>query len=343
MRIELQLGEDVEMIDSRPAERLLHAGLRSGIDLPYECASGTCGACKARLVEGEVDDLWPEAPGRKYLAARDEILLCQCVARADCRVHVRPHKRTPRPEAAPAAGKGVVRAARHLAPDVVEFTVETDRPVDFEAGQFVGLQFPHEPGFRSYSMVNYERGTRRLDFVAKRKAGGRLTPWLLDNPIEGREVEWFGPLGRAIFQPGPQHLLCIAGGTGIAGMMSILRCASRCGHFARARGHVFFGVRTRRDAFYLDELDALAAAAEEALQVTVALSEEEPSEGAATGHPHLLFRGGLVHEVAKAAMAGHYEGVVAYLAGPPPAVDASLRVLLGARVPANNIRFDKFS
>jgi toluene monooxygenase electron transfer component len=343
MRIELKLGEDMRTFDCSPGERLLHAGLRSGVDLPYECATGTCGSCSAKLVEGEVDELWPEAPGRKYLVARDEFLLCQCAPRADCRAHVRPHNRVPMPAARPVAGQGVVCDVHHLARDVVAFTVATDQAIDFEAGQFVCLQFRHEPGFRSYSMVNYQRGTRRLDFVVKRKPGGRLTPWLLDGSIEGHDVEWFGPVGRAIFQPGLNDLPCIAGGTGIAGMMSILRCASQSGHFMRSKGHVFFGVRSWRDAFYLHELDELAAASEGKLEVTVALSEEEPRGDAATRHRHLLFRKGLVHEVAKAAMAGRCEGVVAFLAGPPPAVDASMRVLLAARVPAKNIRFDKFS
>jgi len=51
-----------------------------------------------------------------------------------------------------------------------------------------------------------------------------------------------------------------------------------------------------------------------------------------------------VHEAAKRAMAGKYANVRAYVAGPPPAVDATLRVLLlEARLPATEIRYDKFS
>ena len=51
-----------------------------------------------------------------------------------------------------------------------------------------------------------------------------------------------------------------------------------------------------------------------------------------------------MHEVAKLAMQGKYQNVRAYLAGPPPAVDASIRfLLLEARLTADNIRYDKFS
>lgn len=45
-------------------ERLLFAGLRSGLDLPYECASGVCGSCQAQVVNGSmaaIRNLFPDA------------------------------------------------------------------------------------------------------------------------------------------------------------------------------------------------------------------------------------------------------------------------------------------
>jgi toluene monooxygenase electron transfer component len=67
-------------------------------------------------------------------------------------------------------------------------------------------------------------------------------------------------------------------------------------------------------------------------------------ERAARDHPLLRFERGLVHEVAKKAMQGRFQNVRAYLAGPPPAVDAAIRfLLLDAKLTADNIRYDKFS
>jgi ferredoxin len=34
---------------------ILDAGLEAGLELPYTCRAGICGACVARVVEGEVD------------------------------------------------------------------------------------------------------------------------------------------------------------------------------------------------------------------------------------------------------------------------------------------------
>ena len=64
---------------------MLYAGLAAGIHLPYECGSGTCGTCKARIVTGEVEDAWPQAAGRKYLKQAGEILLCQCTPKTTAR------------------------------------------------------------------------------------------------------------------------------------------------------------------------------------------------------------------------------------------------------------------
>src|SRR5690606_19138352 len=149
----------------------------------------------------------------------------------------------------------------------------------------------------------------------------------------------------ATFHPGlGKNILCIAGGSGVAGMMSILSCAAGSGYFERHEGSLFFGVRTMRDAFYLRELSDLRSRAPERLAVTVALSDEPVPDSAARDWPALRFAQGFVHQVAGQAMAGRYQNVRAYVAGPPPAVDAALRVLLlEAKLTADNIRYDKFS
>ena len=88
----------------------------------------------------------------------------------------------------------------------------------------------------------------------------------------------------------------------------------------------------------------LSALANRNLEITVALSEEDVGGEARKDWPALRFEKGMVHEVAKRAMAGKYQNVRAYVAGPPPAVDAAIRVLLlDAKLTTDNIRYDKFS
>jgi toluene monooxygenase electron transfer component len=339
MRIQVNARNRGYDFDALPGERVLYAGLRAGIDLPYECATGTCGTCKAKLLSGRVKDRWPDAPGKKYVKAQvGEFLMCQCAAEEALTLEVSKFVYPVEPGACvPQSCAGTVRNVHQLTHDVMGFTLELERPRDFDAGQFVLLAPQGIDGYRAYSMCNYERGGRSLDFVVKRKAGGAFSEWLFGANREGARLDTFGPLGKATFDPGlGKNLLCIAGGSGIAGMTSILARAQAADYFDRHKVWVFFGIRTMRDAFFLNELSNLKA------EVTVALSEEDVPQR--NEWPKLRFESGLVHEVAKRAMAGKYQNVRAYVAGPPPAVDAAIRVLLlDAKLTTDNIRYDKFS
>lgn len=339
MRIQVNARNRGYDFDALPGERVLYAGLRAGIDLPYECATGTCGTCKAKLVSGRVRDRWPGAPGRKYVKPQaGEFLMCQCQAEEALTLEVSSFVYPLEPGACvPQSCNGTMRNVRALTHDVTAFTLELERPRDFDAGQFVLLAPESIDGYRAYSMCNYARGGRSLDFVVKRKTGGAFSEWLFGANRDGARLDAFGPLGKATFEPGlGKNLLCIAGGSGLAGMISILARAEAANYFERHQGWVFFGVRTMKDAFFLEELSHVSA------EVTVALSEEDVPRG--TQWPKLRFERGLVHEVAKRAMAGKYQNVRAYVAGPPPAVDAAIRVLLlDAKLTTDNIRYDKFS
>jgi len=120
----------------------------------------------------------------------------------------------------------------------------------------------------------FARSTRRIELLIKRKPGGGFSEWVFDRGHADVELKVFGPLGRATFSPtASRHLLVIAGGSGIAGMMSILDRAMQEGYFLRHRGHVFFGVRTWQDRFYLDDFARMKAAFPDNMSVTIALSD----------------------------------------------------------------------
>jgi toluene monooxygenase electron transfer component len=345
VRITVKARSGAGEFECEPGEKILHAGLRSGFELPYECGTGTCGTCKATLVSGRVESEWPEAPGGRYLKSPAELLMCQCLARDDCALEVGVLKTREAGAPLPGALGGHVRGWRRLTHDVAAFDVTLDRPLDFDAGQFALLSVPGIAGARAYSMVNFERAARRLSFVVKKKPGGTVSEWLFGDGVEGTRLGLFAPVGHATFHPGLQkHVLCIAGGSGIAGMMSILQCAGEAGHFAGWDGHVFFGVRSARDGFFLDELHALQARYLARLAVTIALSDEDVPASLPVAYPGLAFARGLVHAVAGERMKGRFADVRAYVAGPPPMVDASLRLLLReARLSPADIRYDKFS
>src|SRR5512147_1999467 len=83
MKVQLNARNRAHHYEAGAAENVLCAGLAAAVGMPYECGSGTCGTCKAKLVSGELHDGWPEAPGKKYLKQPNEFLMCQCSAKTD--------------------------------------------------------------------------------------------------------------------------------------------------------------------------------------------------------------------------------------------------------------------
>jgi toluene monooxygenase electron transfer component len=343
MKITVRGNAGEVAFDCGDRETILRAGLRQGLSLPYECATGTCGTCRARVMSGDVDVRWKEAPGGARLKPeKGDILMCQTHARSDCVLRV-PSDVVVSQKPPPATRSGVIRDIRRLTKDVIHFDLHLSEPMSFEAGQFVGLETPELQGGRAYSMVNFDTGARRLALVLKRKPGGAFSDRLFADGQGDRPVEVFGPLGRAIFRPEERkHVVCIAGGSGIAGMMSILEHAVRADHFRDHKGAVFFGVRTQADTFYLEPLARYVAASHGNLDVTVALSDEAAATPAHADHPNLKLASGMVHEVAARAMGGQYDGAIVYIAGPPVMVDGAIRALIKDGVPIRDIRYDKF-
>ena len=345
IHIETQNG-NVDYVAGK-GERLLYAGLRSGWQLPYACASGTCGECRAQVIEGDAADLWPEAPAHKHLRrSRNEILLCQSAACADIRL------RLPRSppiagygEAVPRSGSAVVNSVRHLTPDVAEIVLGLDEPMCFEAGQFVLIEFPEIQGYRAYSMVNAEESACALTFVIRKKPGGGVSDWLFRADRSGTRVRLFGPLGKAIFEPGMAHVICIAGGSGVAGMVAIAKRAIALPEEAVPKVDIYFGVRNPSELFYPRELSQIKELAPDHVRITVAFSEAGADMGLSRAFPDLNFDTGYVHDVALRAITKDSAAVAtAFLAGPPVAVDAAIRSLVSiAGFKPAQIRFDRFA
>ena len=312
-----------------PGETILRAGLAAGFAMPYECASGSCGSCKGRLFAGEVDYLWPDATGLSERDRRkgDRILCCQALPKGDCTVQVRLGQvEGAREEPAPAPIAATVETLERLVPGVIAFSCRPAQPMPFLPGQFVLLQVPGGQR-RAFSMANTEAET--LAFIVKEKPGGHASRYLFEELATGDTLSLEGPYGRAYLRTPPvREIVCVAGGSGLAPMLSVAGAAIAEPDTPAVR--LFFGANTAEELFMADEMQALAAQ-HERLSLTLAVRVGAP--GAATG---------LVGDVALAAMEDLAECDF-YMAGPPGLIDAILRpVMRCGKVQPERIFFDRF-
>ena len=347
MLIEIKKKSQTYQFEANAGEKLLYAGLRAGIPLPFECATGTCGSCKARVTQGEVDEGWSEAPGKeRFKVVKREILMCQCSAQSDCSLTV-PTKIVAfrDDDINPDHHIGVITQYEKLTEDVLRFNVEIPTSISFHAGQFFVLQAPEVDGFRAYSMVNYSPGTNDLEFIIKQNPHGGLSKWIFDSDRTQEKLELFGPLGHATFHPDESHdLFMIAGGSGIAGLMSILEYGRQVNYFKNRKVSLFFGIRTPADFFFAERLRAVKAKFPDTVSINIAFSNAPPTAEQLSGNDGLIYLQGMVHEHALPAVLEGGGNVMHYLAGPAPMVDALIRpLILNSKIPVHRVRYDKFS
>ena len=156
----------------------------------------------------------------------------------------------------------------------------------FLPGQYVLLQVPGGQR-RAYSMANTEAET--LAFVVKEKPGGHASHYLFEELATGDMVSLEGPYGRAYLRiPQVREIVCVAGGSGLAPMLSVIE-----GALARPETpgiRLFFGANTAEELFMVEEMQALAA---EHDRFSLILAVRDGAPGAATG---------LVGDIALAAM-----------------------------------------
>ncbi len=339
-------GEPINF-ENNPQEKVLQSALRNQLAVPYECATGTCGSCRAKLISGELDQGWVDAPGRKALKTeRGEFLMCQAVAQSDCEIRIPSSVSEGSVKGfIPDHYSGTVTQLKQLTDEVIAFSVALEETISFQAGQFMTLEFPDIVGARAYSMVNYAQQTDQLEFVVKRFEGGACSRLLFGQSLElleNQKVTLFGPLGHAVFEPDLEHdLLLLAGGSGIAGMMAMLEQADQIGYLESNSIELVFGVRSAVDIFYLSDLQRLTTKHLNNLKITIALSERM-TDGELQQTTNLQVTQAFVHELISAAPTSDH--TMAFIAGPPPMVDASIRELITDKgFTAEQIRYDKFA
>jgi toluene monooxygenase electron transfer component len=319
-------------------DTVLRAALRAGIGLPYECNAGGCGGCKFDVIAGDFTVLWPDAPG---LTERDRRkgrqLACQCVPAGELTIKVRPSAEY-QPQIRPRRQRARLVGSMDVTHDIREFRFAADTPADFAPGQYASLALAGVEGPRSYSMANLPNAEGQWDFQIRRVPGGRATSVLFDTLAVGDEIEIDGPYGLAgLREDSPRDIVCVAGGSGLAPMVSIARGAAAAGMLATRRLHFFYGARTPRDVCgeaLLRDLPGFGSA----LQFHPVVSDAASADAAGWQGER-----GFVHQALARVLGEPLAQHEFYFAGPPPMTQAIQELLMvKCRVPYQQIHFDRF-
>ncbi len=310
------LGEEIEC---GAEETVLDAAFRQGYNLAYGCREGQCSACKCYLLSGSADlkrysnfALSETERGNGY------VLMCRALPESDLTIellHFDPDNY--RLENAIRDVDATVTEVTELTHDIVGVKLTVPEDFSWLPGQYIDVHVPGAEGVRrSFSIASLpESGA--IELMVKRYPGGRFSS-LLGNEIDSDShscLRVTGPYGAFHLRRSEAPILMIAGGSGMAPVLGVLRqlAAEGCERPVR----FYYGAREERDLIGVREIESLGLLDFRFNPVT----------------------GRFVHE----AVDEEFAAPDVYMCGPPPMLEACEAMLTGRGVDPARIFQDKFT
>lgn len=312
---------------------LLEAGLDAGLNLPYGCKNGACGACKGKVLAGQVE---LGAAQDSALSATERAagmaLFCCAKPLSDLSLEVR--------EISSARDIPVktlpcrVQKLERIADDVmvIGLKLPANERMQFLAGQYIEFLLA-DGKRRAFSLANAPHADTLLEIHVRRVAGGNFTEHVFTAMKERDIMRIEGPLGTFFLrEESDKPLILVAGGTGFAPLKGLVEHAL---HAGIKRPITFYWGAKNRAGLYMNALVERWAHEHAHITYIPVLSEPAPDD-AWSG------RTGLVHE---AVLADHADlsPYQAYVCGAPVMCEAALRDFTARGLPKEEFFADVFS
>lgn len=307
MNYRITLAASGTVFEATADEPILTAALRQGIQLPYGCRNGQCGACKAQVVSGAVRYAGTAPIEALTDRERDDgwALCCQAMASTDVTLAARETGR----QAAIEIRTLPARVARleKLSHDVLGIWLQLPKSerLVFRAGQYIEILM-RDGKVRAFSLANAPHDDEFLQLHVRYYPGGAFAEYAFNSMHEKELLRIRGPYGSFCWQEDSSRpALLVAGGTGFAPIKGVIE-------HALARGTttpmtLYWGVRAKRDLY--SPLPAQWVGSVAGFTFIPVLSEPLPED-------EWSGRTGFVHE-AVAVDFPNLDGHDIYTCGPP--------------------------
>lgn len=328
-RVALSFEDGVtRFVTCESGQTVADAAYRARINIPLDCRDGACGTCKAQCESGDYD-------GGDYIddaltadeAEQGFCLPCSMTPESDLVLQIASTSAVAKTQAA--TYTTTVRAVEKLSPTTVRLAVSAPEGggLAFLPGQYVNIAVPGSDETRPYSF-SCPPGSDELEFLIKLIPGGLMSQWL-DRAGVGDEVSFTGPNGSFFLREAQRPALLLAGGTGLAPVLSILR---KLEHDSDPRPvHLVYGVSTDDDLVELDTLAGLTKTLDSFSFEHCVSDENTAAEN--QGYVTSLIRAEHLND----------GDVAVYLCGPPPMVESVRKHFSDQGVEPTGFYYEKFA
>ena len=304
------------------------------IFIPSACGGrGSCAYCKLKVTEGGGMISPVETPYLSDEEIKQKIRLsCQVKVRNDIFVEI------PKELFNVKKFKGILEHKKELTYDILELRIKLIEPksIDFQAGQYVQLESKEYKGrdsvMRAYSISSPPSDHNYVELNVRLVPDGICTTWVFDYLKEKDELYFSGPYGDFVLSETDLSVIFMAGGSGMAPIYSLIHYMIE--NNINRNATYFFGARTQKDLFYVDELKKLEE--EHSWLTFVPVLSAEPEDSGWKGER------GLVTD----ALDRHFKECSeyeAYLCGSPGMVNACEKKLISKGIKEGAIFYDKFA
>lgn len=316
-------------IDVNDGETVLEAALRSGHNLVHQCKVGTCATCVGFLRSGQAD--MPDGQISVLTKAEKEAgarLVCRTYLTSDAEVDLE-YPSALLEANPPQLFRAKIARLDWVAENVVEMTCQLPKNIKFgfTAGQYCRIKVPGTDQWRSYSMASGEHERFKLTFLLRVLPDGVMSNYLRTARV-GEVLELEGPLGGFVLEPESRPTILMAGGTGLAPMLSMLDRLRTVQ--PRPRILLLFSCKSAEVLFHTEELAARTTFMPN-LEVRVRIRDNSQRPEIEVGNALEALRD---DDVA--------DGTVAYLCGPPGMIHAATERLTALGVPLHDVRSEQF-
>ena len=195
-------------------DSLLQSGLKAGLQLSYGCGNGTCGLCRARVVDGDVQRIRAhDYTLTEAERAQGHILMCAYSAVTDVKIET---LEASGPEDIPRQEiVATVRAVTPLGADTRLLHLQAPRSnrLRFLAGQSASLGMPTAGGDveATHPIASCPCDDRNLHFHIGRDDGDAFAHAVFSGAVRaGERVTLVGPVGRFVLGAEPGRPLVFA-------------------------------------------------------------------------------------------------------------------------------------
>ncbi len=312
---------------------MIDAALRDQRMYPYGCRNGSCGACKTKLISGEVDyGNYAEHALTKNEKQQGMVLLCQARPLCDIKIDVEEIRSATdiRIKMMPCRITRLDRVAQDVM--LMSLTMPKGQEFNYLPGQYIDIVL-RDGQRRSFSISNlpHEAVETGLELHVRRVPNGRFTSRVFKGFRLRDLLRFEGPFGTYFLNSEPdKNLLMIAGGTGFAPIMALIKQAWQ--NHPDTSIHLFWGARDEQD-LYMNDWILNRLQKHPGFRYTPVLSDHWPENWQGET--------GFVHE----AVCRHYDNVSKfdiYVSGPPIMVDCVRDNLLGRGLNPEHFHFDSF-